>query len=507
MAFRLPKKWLPLFGLAAAVVIFLALTAAYFDYTIDDTYISLRYARNVAAGRGFVFDQTVPLVEGYTNFLWITCEAALFALAVPGDVVTWVKLIGVLWGVGALAAAYLVGREAYGAGAGAFAALFLAGTGNFAFWAVGGLETMQYVCLILFALLFTINAGRSFAFAAAAGTAWALAALARPEGLVLAMVTLAFGVAASRRGRPRYRYLFAGAVLAVGYGAYFVWRYHFFDMFLPNTYYARAGISPATFLTRVREVLPFLIYAVPPAVFALWRGRKGINKKAGLVWVAAATSLMLAFAARREWMPGFRYELPFAAFLWITVAGAFAAFIRPRSKVVAVAVTVLVLLYMFIPGVFLFKETSYTAGLDRAHVALGKWLRRAAPPDSSLATWDMGAVPYFSELPVVYDVNPEGLLSRETTRRGYNPAYFVDRRPSFFILYSSRADGIAAPRGNWAWRYYKSAAFNRAYAYLFTFSFRENYHLRVYVARGVELSPSDVAEGAALAGRSRSFNR
>jgi hypothetical protein len=36
--------------------------AAYFDYTIDDTYISLRYARNVAAGRGFVFDQAVAPV-------------------------------------------------------------------------------------------------------------------------------------------------------------------------------------------------------------------------------------------------------------------------------------------------------------------------------------------------------------------------------------------------------------------------------------------------------------
>jgi arabinofuranosyltransferase len=507
LAFRLPEKRLPLCGLAAAVVIFLALTAAYFDYTIDDTYISLRYARNVAAGEGFVFDRAVPPVEGYTNFLWIACEAALLAFGVPGDIVTWVKIVGVLWGVGALAAAYLLGREAYGAGAGAFAALLLAATGNFAFWAVGGLETTQYVCLILFAVLFTMNAGRSFALAAAAGTTWVFAALARPEGSVLAIVTLAYGAAAAPRGRPKSGYLIAGAVLALGYGAYFVWRYHFFGMFLPNTYYARAGISPASFLMRVRGVLPFLIYAAPQAVFALWLGRKSINKKAGLVWVAAAASLILAFAARREWMPGFRYELPFAAFLWIAAAGAFAAFTLSRSKAVTAVVASLALLYFFIPGVFLFKETSYTGQLNRAHVALGKWLRYAAPPGSSLATWDMGAAPYFSELPLVYDVNPEGLLSRETTRRGYNPAYFVARRPSFFILYSSRADGIAAPRGNWAWRYYRSAAFNRAYAYLFTFSFREDYHLRVYVAKGVELSPSAATEGAALASRSRNSGR
>jgi hypothetical protein len=489
--------------LAAAVVIFLALTAAYFDYTVDDAYRSLRYARNVAAGSGFVFDETVPPLEGYTNFLWITCEAALFALALPGSVVTWAKVLGVLWGVGALVAAYFAGREAYGARAGVFAALFLASTGNFAFWAVGGLETAQYVCLISTALLFTMAAGRSFKLAAAAGAAWALAALARPEGIVLAVVALAYGGVVASAGRRRCRFLFAGAVLAAGYGAYFVWRYHFYDMFLPNTYYARAGISPATFISRLRGVLPFLIYVAPPGVFALWRGRKSGNRKAGFVWVAAAASLILAFAARREWMPGFRYELPFAAFLWISAAGAFAALRPRRSKAAAAIITGLFLFYLFMPGIFLFKETSYTARLSRAHVAVGQWLRRAAPAGSSLATWDMGAVPYFSELPVVYDINPEGLLSRETTRRGYNPGYFVGRRPTFFILYSSRADGVAAPRGNWAWRYYRSPGFSRAYAYLFTFSFREDYNLRVYVAKGVVLSPSDLVEGAALARRSR----
>lgn len=459
----------------------------------------MRYARNVAAGRGFVFDEAVPPVEGYTNFLWIACEAALFALALPGSVVTWAKLLGVMWGVGALAAAYFAGREVYGARAGVFAALFLASTGNFAFWAVGGLETAQYVCLILAALSFTTAAARNFKFAAAAGAAWVLAALARPEGIVLGGATLAYGVAVAAPGRRRSGFLIAGAVLAVGYGAYFVWRSNFYDMLLPNTYYARAGISPATFLSRLRGVFPFLIYAAPLTIFALGRGRKSGNKNAGFIWVAAAASLILAFAAKREWMPGFRYELPLVAVLWIPAGGAFAALTGRWSKRAAAVVTGLVLLYLFIPGVFLFKETSYTARLSRAHVALGRWLRCAAPAGSSLATWDMGAVPYFSELPVIYDINPEGLLSRETTRGGYNPGYFIARRPSFFILYSSRADGAAAPPRNWTWRYYRSAAFNRAYAYLFTFSFRADYHLRVYVARGVALSPAALAEGATLA--------
>ncbi len=486
-----------------AAVVFLALAAAYFDYTIDDAYISLRYARNVAAGEGFVFDEALPPVEGYTNFLWVLLEAAFFFLPSPGDVVLYAKLAGIAWGLGAVAAAFFLARRVFGAAAGAFAALFIAATGNFAFWAVAGLETTQYICLILLALFFTLDAGRGANRALLAGLAWSAAALARPEGFILGMAVLIFGLIAASGRRSRVNFVVACLFLAIAYGIYFAWRWHYFGMALPNTFYARGGITARSFVARARGVLPFLAYAAPLAFLFVRFGRFRKDGGARFLILAAAVSLALAFAAKREWMPGFRYELPFAAFLWISAAGAFAALIRSRSKAAAGVITSLILLYVFIPGIFLFKEMSYTARLSRAHVALAKWVARAAPAGSSLAAWDMGALPYFSRLPVVYDLNPEGLLSRETTRRGYNPEYFIGRRPSFFVLYSSRADGVAAPPGNWAWRYYRSPAFKRAYEYLFTFSFREDYHLRVYVAPGVALSPADLRGGAALARLSR----
>lgn len=490
-------------GFLTAAVVFLALAAAYFDYTIDDAYISLRYARNVAAGEGFVFDDVAPPVEGYTNFLWVLLEAAFFFLPSAGDVVIYAKLAGIAWGLGCVAAAFFLARRVFGAGAGVFAALFVAATGNFAFWAVAGLETTQYLCLILLALFFTLDAGRGAGPALLAGLAWCVAALARPEGFILGMAVLILGLFAAAGRRSRANFVVACLSLVIAYGIYFAWRWQYFGMALPNTFYARGGITPRSFIARVRGVLPFLAYAAPLAFLVVRFGRFRQDRSARFLTVAAAVSLALAFVAKREWMPGFRYELPFAAFLLVLAAGAFAAFIRRRSKAAAAISTALILIYLFIPGVFLFKETSYTARLSRAHVALAKWLARAAPPGSSLAAWDMGAVPYFSRLPVIYDINPEGLLSRETTRRGYNPDYFIRRRPTFFILYSSRADGVAAPPGNWAWRYYRSPGFRRAYEYLFTFSFREDYHLRVYVARGVALSPADLLEGATLARLSR----
>ena len=491
-------------GVAAAVAIFLILAAFYFDYTIDDAYISLRYARNVAAGEGFAFDAAVPPVEGYTNFLWVLCEVPLYALRLPGDAVIYAKLLGMGWGLATLAAAFFLAKRLFGVAAAVVATLSIAAMGNVAFWAVGGLETAQYLCLIIVALFFTLDTGRGTVPAVTAGVVWCLAALARPEGFVLACaVILSSLILGGADTRGRRGFLLAGIVLLAGYGAYFIWRWHYFGMLLPNTFYARAGFTAASFAGRIRTALPFLIYTVPPAAAAFALSRRDKDPRVRVLWASVIAGLALAFAARREWMPGFRYELPFAVLVWIAFAGAWVKFIKRRTKVVARALTTAVLAYAFVPGIFLFQEVSYTDGLNRAHVALGKWLARAGPTGSSLATWDMGALPYFSEFPIIYDVNPEGLLSRETTRGGYRPEYFLEQRPTFFVLYSSAPARAAAPAGHWTHRYYESPVLAEDYEYLFTFTMRRYYHLRVYVLKNVALAPDDLAAGASLARRSR----
>jgi hypothetical protein len=115
----------------------------------------------------------------------------------------------------------------------------------------------------------------------------------------------------------------------------------------------------------------------------------------------------------------------------------------------------------------------------------------------------MGALPYYSEFPRIYDINPEGLLARETTRDGYRAEYFLAQRPTFFVLYSSRGDRPQAPPGHWTWSYYRAPVFTSLYRYLFTFNMREGYNLRVYGHRGVSLPAAAVAAGEARARDSR----
>ena len=82
-------------GLLAPVIVsligslvFIARTAfivngEYYFTLFDDAMISMRYARNLAAGHGLVWNAGQAPVEGYTNFLWTLWMALVHLLGAP----------------------------------------------------------------------------------------------------------------------------------------------------------------------------------------------------------------------------------------------------------------------------------------------------------------------------------------------------------------------------------------------------------------------------------------
>ncbi len=51
-----------------------------FDWLCDDAFISFRFARNLAAGLGLLYNPGLAPVEGYSNLLWVLW-LALFEVA------------------------------------------------------------------------------------------------------------------------------------------------------------------------------------------------------------------------------------------------------------------------------------------------------------------------------------------------------------------------------------------------------------------------------------------
>ncbi|RJP31910.1 MAG: hypothetical protein C4547_14695 [Phycisphaerales bacterium] len=90
--------------LAAATLLLYGLHAAdYWPQINDDAFITFRYSRFLAAGRGPYFNEGEH-VEGFTNFLMMPLIAAVIAIAGPSAALPAAKIIGVASGAAALLA-------------------------------------------------------------------------------------------------------------------------------------------------------------------------------------------------------------------------------------------------------------------------------------------------------------------------------------------------------------------------------------------------------------------
>lgn len=169
-------------AVVAIVVFAIGLRIGFGPHIRDDAYITLRYAANIAAGQGFVFNPGEHVL-GTTTPLYALVLAALAALgAVP-------TTTAVVLGIAADAAAMVVlgrlaARSLDRTGV-VFTLLVYALLSPIVSYAVSGMETSFYMLLILSSVL-AYAAGRM----RLAGVLCALVVLTRPDGAILAAVLL-----------------------------------------------------------------------------------------------------------------------------------------------------------------------------------------------------------------------------------------------------------------------------------------------------------------------------
>ena len=252
----LSVPWLALLG-------FLAWSSRRF--LLDDAFISFRYARNLLEGHGLVWNPG-ERVEGYSNFLWILELAAIWAATgvPPEDAVWWlsaaftVATLGAMawwvWRLPGLRDRGLVWWMALG---------LLCTSATFAKWTSGGgLETRQFTFFVVLAVVALTAHRGSRRGLFVASFSLALASLTRPEGPLVAACCFAWwatqeladgerGGGGERSGgvqgwalgalrRIDWREAMALALpFLVIVGAHFLWRYSYYDEWLPNTYYAK----------------------------------------------------------------------------------------------------------------------------------------------------------------------------------------------------------------------------------------------------------------------------
>ncbi|HLX07698.1 MAG TPA: hypothetical protein VKY89_07520 [Thermoanaerobaculia bacterium] len=222
-----------------------------FWFLTDDAYITFRYVANLIAGYGLVWNPPPFLpVEGYTSFLWALVLAAVWRLTglEPPRTACFLTL---LCGLATLAIVWrALGRlrlsprlERARTLLSALALLGICTNRTFLTWLSSGLETQLFnLCFTWWAFeaLGLLGGEESPAWLLRLSGASALAALARPDGLLTVPVTAVLALASVRQaGRPwrPARLLAASPLLAVA--AHLLWRRRTYGEWAPNTYYAK----------------------------------------------------------------------------------------------------------------------------------------------------------------------------------------------------------------------------------------------------------------------------
>jgi len=413
--------------------------AALYGLPLDDAWIHLVYARSLAALHGFAYNPG-QLETGSTSPLWaiLLTPAAFLARAFGIGAVIPAKVIGM--GTG-LAASLGGARAARGLGLGraaqVSAGLAIALDPGLAFAQVSGMEVMLAAALALWAVA-ELAAEHVWSAAIAA----ALAPLARPEMMLLALPV--FATLEWRMHRQHARPVMCLLVLVpllVGVGGWMLYCQLVSGYPLPSTFYVKFKSQPEIFSHNVvliiGQVLPAWPWFTYGLGFGLWAlgavvlWRRGLPGALAAIFpvaylLAAASSQYITQSWPFYWQ---RYLLPALPFLLLSVAAGAAHIVswgwqhrRTRwAPARAVVAAFLILGSLAALPSALHRSANLYAwncqNIDELNVAMATWLRDHAAFGETIAVTDAGAARYFGEHPVLdlIGLNSHRLLHRADT--------------------------------------------------------------------------------------------
>lgn len=484
-----------------------------YDFVTDDAYISFVFSRNLAEHGALVFNPGDP-VEGYTNFLWTFLLGLLMLVDLPPELTS--RVLGTGFALGTLVVAhalvaYLIddGRRARAdasdgetgppaSGWPLVAPALLALSSGFACWSSGGLETQMFTFWVALGLYAYVRGDQAPRWLRRAGVFLALAAMTRPEGLLITGLVglhrLGVNLIRDRRLMPTIDELACLGLFLLVWGPWYAWRWWYYGYPFPNTYYVKAAGDPPPGYTEamIRNGLYYVwqwaqqthvVHAAPVLLIGLLSARFGTRRFffGTLAVPLAAVYLVYTIKVGGDFMGLHRFVMPLFFIAAVAcalglrlVAGSLAGYPVPRRAGLAVRV----LVPAAVLAVFAVKQQQLTTvsthwgnwqsdhGIDtpaylavyaRDRGAIGAHMRDCFAEDDFSIVGGAGAQPYAGRMRAI-DVF--GLVSRKIAhdvpptrpRAGHNKwgpdALLLEHEPEFvFSCYSIHADP-ARPRFN-----------------------------------------------------------
>lgn len=353
------------------------------SWYIDDSAITLAYARNLTRGIGLVSQVGDNPVEGFSNPLWVFLEALVMklfqwqSLSIP-RVLSCVLLFSLACHI-----FFRYRNDPLKLLVWQFAVLLTILQPAVSIWSMSGLENGLLAFLIFELLMHLMDNG--------CGNPWTISvlvaamSLTRPDAILFAFTyPLCILLRQRRFDLDLFKKLFKSVLVVVlCYGGYLIFRVAYFGELMPNTYYAKA--LPAIVSTRELLLIgPEMRARIFSALFTLFGQATpwiliGIcvcvcaNRSVILFWMKGHLLILvvlfvagLAYAyLPNDWMPCYRFAT--AAFVagYVILAHGCFTLVSGDARYVCMFVLVVCGIANFIMGVRQFVEEK---PIDVAHV-------------------------------------------------------------------------------------------------------------------------------------------
>lgn len=397
--------------LLIAFLIFIVNIFQKLQYSPDDTYIYLQYAKNIASGNGFSFNPgeesygvtsplwvlflTVPYIIGFDGFWFAKCLDLMAALL---SILLFFRLASIFFkdDIMRFVATGIFVLNAW-----------------FIRWAFTGMETSFAVMLVVLIFLLYFRDKLPLMF-----FILGLFYLTRPEGFILTIGLFAI-VLINKIKQKQFnifeigKYILLTSIPVLIFLAYAKMS---FGTLMPNTALGKSTLSlnAEIFMVQILEISKTLAVAglveiilSALTILLIFYKRKFFNLAPFIIWIISLVTLYIVTDADII----SRYLLIVSPF-FILIGLTSISFISTRKNVIIAFVFILSVFYsQFIFYKFVKPSTDdFTIGMNECLIPEGKWLKENTPHSSRILVNDVGAVGYFSER---YIIDAAALINRD----------------------------------------------------------------------------------------------
>lgn len=388
------------------------------EYTPDDTFIYLQYAKNIASGNGFSFNSGEQSY-GVTSPLWVLLMTIPYFTGINGF--WFAKILDLLAALLAMVVFFRLTKFFFPENT----LLRHTATGIFIInawfvrWAFTGMETSLAVLLVLYIFYLYYSQKYSLMFFICG-----LMYLTRPESIVLIIILFAL-VMYHQIKIKKFSILkllkYTGLVL-ITVLPFLIFAKLNFGTFLPNTALGKSTLTLniTVIINQLKEITKTLAgSSIPEMMLSLWFLIIAIRKKDFYAKHPSDNTIPLVL-----WILGLsilyvvtdadiisRYLLIISPFI-ILIGLKAIELIKYKQIVVTIAVYLICVFYsQFIFYKFVKPSTNdFTIGVNECLIPIGKWLHDNTPGDSKILVNDVGVIGYFSER---YIIDAAALINRD----------------------------------------------------------------------------------------------